>query len=95
MPNKICTCCNVEKPLSDFGLRGGVHYSACKPCKTEKQYKANARRNGQVAVPEVEVQGLTDNPFEWRTYVQPFTAPRDRGENMARTNNGPKPTSHI
>lgn len=37
LATKKCTCCNEQKPTSDFYKRGSGFYSECKNCKRSKR----------------------------------------------------------
>lgn len=45
--SKVCTCCKIEKPLSEFGKRANMadgHNIYCKSCQNAKLRESKARR---------------------------------------------------
>jgi hypothetical protein len=75
--SKVCSKCAQDTPLSRYYTRSnGTLSASCKDCDNVLKYaakrKARDRKNGRVEPVEQGPQNLS-NPFEWRTYVQPFT----------------------
>ena len=69
---RVCTKCELPKPMSDYYVKGGTPgrlQAKCKDCFNEDKRAKRARDNS--VVEPVAPDDVTDDPFHWRTYVQP------------------------
>lgn len=64
---KACSLCENVKAIAYFGINSrGIVSSTCKTCDKKRA----ARKDPVVVAPSPDANLY--NPFEWRTYVQPF-----------------------
>lgn len=52
--SKVCACCKIEKPISEFGKRASLadgHNIYCKSCQNAKLRESRARRKNTLPPP--------------------------------------------
>ena len=71
---KVCTHCGKSYPIEAYHKRSDMPWifrAECRHCYNANRAKKRAEKRARDVVTKVDPAAQTDNPFLWRTFVQP------------------------